>query len=81
MAKKNNLSRHLRTEFRQTNGKNSCWRKLYENDLRKEGPFELSRITMCAFSPKIPQDDEFLIKKNFTILYIGVHVGPASGKM
>ena len=60
------------------NDKN-CWRRLYEEDLRKKGPFELSRTTICAFSPKIPPDDEFLTKKKFTILHMGVHLGPATG--
>ena len=60
--------------------KEICWRRLYEEDLRKEGPFELSKTTMCAFSPKIPEDDAYLTKTNFTILLIGVHIGPANGK-
>ena len=60
--------------------KESCWRRLYEKDLRKENPFELSKTTMCAFSPKIPEDDAYLTQKKFTILLIGVHLGPPTGK-
>ena len=35
---------------------------------------------MCAFSPKIPEDDAYLTQKKFTILLIGVHLGPPTGK-
>ena len=59
----------------------SCWQRLYEDNLRDEGPFELARTTMCAFSPKNPEKEKHLEKKKFTIMLIGVHLGPPTGKI
>ena len=77
-GKSENSDEILKLEPRHESTK-SCWQRLYEDNLRNEGPFELARTTMCAFSPKNPEQEKHLEKKKFTILLIGVHLGPPTG--
>ena len=56
----------------------NCWAELYKNKADNHVTFKMTSLTMCAFSPCMPEGEVW--KGVFNILHIGVHLGPATGR-